>query len=124
MTNTNGYSKPELPEAPASFTVRAVSPTGFGVMFTVRDHQVKSLIGKAEVLLVYLADHDYRPEGKSASVPTAASHGAGSMVCPTHGKPLKASQHRPGELFCTAKVADDDGSGTGRAVYCKYKVKP
>jgi hypothetical protein len=41
-------------------------------------------------------------------------------LCPTHNKPMKPSKYGDG-WYCPVKVADDDG--TGKAVYCKQRVK-
>lgn len=120
---TNGSAPREpLPEAPASATFRYVHPSGFEVMLTLRDFNGTTLLGKVDAAIAHLERQGCTPTPAAGKGSTKPAQGDGSApLCPTHNKPMKQSQHRPGEWFCSVRIADDDGAG--RAVYCKQKVK-
>lgn len=108
-------------EAPASFNVRAISPAGYDVQLTLRSEEGAELMPRALAALAWLEQHGFRPTGKQAH-PASNGHGpngTGAPLCPTHGRPMKPSRH--GGFHCTAKIADDDG--TGRPLYCRQKLE-
>jgi len=111
-------------EAPASFNVKAISPQGFDVMLTLRDGDTKALMGRVEGALAWLASKGFQPTGRrsGSSGNSQANNGNQSEapLCPTHSKSMLPSKHGSG-WYCPVKIADDDG--TGKAVYCKQRVK-
>ena len=66
----------------------------------------------APVVLDWLNAKGYKPTTNGAKI-------NGAPQCPTHNRPMQPSKH--GGYFCPVKVADDDG--TGKAAYCKQRVK-
>lgn len=107
-------------EAPASFNVKAYSPQGFDIMLTLRDADTGALLKRANSALEWMLKHGYSPTRRSGNGGNSGQqdNGGEPPLCPTHNKPMKASKH--GGWFCTAKIADDDG--TGKPVYCKQKA--
>jgi hypothetical protein len=106
MTTTNG-TKPALPEAPASATLKATL-RGYEVLFTLRDHSGRELLAKLGAAIDALEAMGAQPAASrgSAGVPN------GSVpICPYHG-PMKPSKF--GGYHCTAKMGD--GS------YCKERA--
>jgi len=116
---TAGFS---FTEAPASFNVKAISPAGFDVMLTLRDSDTMALMKRMHEALAWLVGKGYQPTGRRGGGNNQASNGNQSEapLCPTHGKPMLPSKHGSG-WYCPVKIADDDG--TGKAVYCKQRVK-
>lgn len=107
-----------LPEAPAAATVR-VAWRGYDVLLTVRDHDGRRVLSRLDAALAWLEANGGAPGGASptATSTARAQSGAAAPTCPTHGRPMKPAQR--GGWYCTAKLADDDG--TGRPVYCRQR---
>lgn len=130
VSNGNGAATtapaPTFAEAPASATLRTISPTGYDIMWTVRADSVKALTERVTFLADWLGKQGYTPTPTRAAAPaTTAPNGQGNgqgaeaaPICPTHGKAMKQGRHG---WFCPVKLLDDDG--TGRPVYCKQTVK-
>jgi len=110
-----------IPEAPVSWTARYTSPEGFDCMLTLRGSEVKAVMGQAKAAVEAMVKAGCKPQ---ASRPAASSNGNGNgenaPLCPTHGKPMKKSQHGGG-WYCPVKIAEDGGDG--KPVYCKQKAK-
>jgi len=104
-------------EAPASCNVR-FTWRGFDTMLTLRDTSGKALLDKMGAALDTLEKLGAEPTGYRSNGQNATTNG-NAPLCPTHGQPMKPSKY--GGWYCAVKIADDDG--TGRAVYCKQKVK-
>lgn len=106
-------------EAPASCTVKFYIGD-YDAMLTLRDMTGQALLAKLPALLSTLgkmgATPTYRRRDADPASNGQATNG-NAQICPTHGKPMKESQH--GGWFCPVKIADDDGSG--KPVYCKAK---
>jgi hypothetical protein len=119
-TNTNGSAKPTpatFTEAPASLNFRFDYRGATGIQLTLRDVSGGALLGKIDAVIDHLEKMGATFSGGSGSAPTPPAP-AGAPTCPTHGKPMKQSQH--GGWFCPHKIADDDGAG--KPIYCKQKV--
>ena len=100
-------------EAPISVTIK-FGLRGFDTMLTIRGESGVEVLPKLQGALDWLQ--------KAGAAPTTrgGNGNAGAPLCPTHGTPMKRSQHGSG-WYCPQKVADDDG--TGKPVYCKQKIK-
>lgn len=105
-----------LPEAPASVTVKVLY-RGHDVMLTLRGLDGRSVLGRLDVALTWLAEHGATPATTSGSSTRPADSGP-APTCPTHGRPMKAGKR--GGWFCPVKIADDDGAG--RPVYCRQRM--
>ena len=103
-----------LPEAPASATLR-LDYRGHDLLFTLRDHDGRSVLARLDAALDYLDTHDSTPAVPTA--PRAIANGA-APICPTHGQPLLPSKRGTG-YYCPAVVEDD---GTGKPAYCRHKA--
>lgn len=115
VTPTASYT-----EAPASCTVKVISPAGFEYLLTMRSTRVADVLSQAATLESWLTSHNWTPaptRQASQTATQAPATGATAPICPTHG-PMKQGKRG---WYCPHKLADDDG--TGRAVYCKYTVK-
>jgi hypothetical protein len=99
-------------EAPASVTIKTISPAGFDVMLTIRDADTAALMGRIKAALGWLADNGYRPTAHMNGSKPNASANNDAPICPYHG-PMKRSKKFNG-WYCSAKMGD--GS------YCKEKV--
>lgn len=123
QTNGNGAGTtapaPTFAEAPASATLRTISPTGYDIMWTVRADSVKGLTERVAFLADWLGKQGYTPTPARASSSTTQGTGQAAPICPAHGKPMK--QGKGGDWYCTAKLADDGGDG--KPVYCRHRVK-
>ena len=104
-------------EAPASATVKLISPDGYDVLFTLRGEAGADLLPKLTGALDWFKGHGYAPTTNGHARGNGHSDSS-APKCPTHNTPMKPSKH--GGFYCSVKVADDDG--TGRAVYCKQKA--
>ena len=107
-------------EAPASANCRIVDASGFEWQITVRASDWRDLLRQAGELRAALVKAGCKPAGGRSSGANANGASANAPTCPTHGSPMKQSQHGGG-WFCPVKVADDGGDG--KAVYCRQKVK-
>lgn len=110
--NGNGY---QLPEAPASATVKVISPNGFEILFTIRDTDAAMLFRRVQSMVGYLEHSGYTPPpqrgGRSKKTYVQAPADGGAPLCPVHNAPMKASQY--GGWYCSRK--DDAGN------YCSHK---
>jgi len=86
-------------------------------MLTLRAADATDLMPRALKALEWLT-----AQGFTAG-PVKTNHGGNgngnAPICPTHNKPMKASQH--GGWYCPVKIAEDGGDG--KPVYCKQKAK-
>jgi len=115
-------SENTIPEAPVSWTVRYQTTEGFDAMLTLRGSEVKAVMGQAKKAVEAMVKAGCKPQASRPAAPATANGGNGESapLCPTHGKPMKKSQHGGG-WYCSVKIAEDDG--TGKPVYCKQKAK-
>ena len=90
-------------------------------MLTIRGGEGADLMPKALKALEWLEGQGFSPSYRrhNGKASTSSGDNGKAPVCPTHGKPMQASKY--GGWYCPVKIADDDG--TGKAVYCKQKVK-
>ena len=109
---------PALPEAPASVTVKVLY-RGHDVMFTLRGHDGRTVLGRLDAALTWLEQHGATPATSTSSGSSTRPADSGpAPTCPTHGRPMKAG--RKGGWFCPVKIADDDGAG--KPVYCRQRI--
>jgi len=111
-------SEQTFTEAPASINIR-FTWRGFDTMLTLRDTSGKALLDKMATVLDHLEKLGAQPQGNGYRSNGNGQSNSNAPLCPTHGQPMKASKY--GGWYCAVKIAEDDG--TGKAVYCKQKVK-
>jgi hypothetical protein len=101
-------------EAPASVTVKTISPAGYDILLTIRDVDAPALMGRMKAALGWLEQNGYKPtaNGHAASANGIGSNGNAPM-CQYHG-PMKRSTKFNG-WYCPSKMGD--GS------YCKEQSK-
>lgn len=121
--NGNAPTAPTFNEAPASATLRVVTPTGYEVLLTTRAVKMFDLLGQLATLESWLAEHQWtpaptgRPASKASQGNAANSVPGDAPLCPTHQKPMKPG--KGGGWYCPVKLLEDDG--TGKPVYCKQR---
>ena len=112
---SNGFT-----EAPASWNTRYTRPDGFTCQLTLRGTDGADLLPTTDKAIEWLLEHGCQPVGNGyRGNGQSKANNSEAPLCQTHGKPMKASKY--GGWYCPVKIADDDG--TGKAVYCKQKVK-
>jgi len=107
----------ECTESPVSWTVRYTTVDGFDAMLTLRGDDLQKVMSLARSTTAGMSKAGCKPNGHTAAA--IGGNGKAAPMCPTHGKPMKQSQH--GGWYCPVKVAEDGGDG--KPVYCKQKVK-
>jgi hypothetical protein len=105
-------------EAPASFTVKCISPAGFDCLLTIRDETAAGLMPRVLASLEWLQARGFTPPyfpKHNGSAPAGGNGGgdANAPTCQYHGK-MKRSTKFAG-WYCPSKMGD--GS------YCKEQVK-
>lgn len=104
QVSTNGNAHTPAPasftEAPASATLRVVTPTGYEVLLTTRAGRMSDLLGQLTTLESWLVDHQWQaaPTGRptvKASAPTQASDGP-APTCDKCGQPMIRRTTRDG----------------------------
>jgi hypothetical protein len=119
-TSTNGAAT--FTEAPVSWNTRYITEGGYDCQLTLRGADLAKVMATAKQALASMTAAGCKPQ---TSRPPAAANGGGNgeaegaPPCPTHGKPMKHSQH--GGWYCPVKIAEDGGDG--KPVYCKCKTK-
>jgi hypothetical protein len=104
---------------------------GFDLTAEVYADEIPRLIDKLRAVGVVPANSPYVWEGKvddntgnylpiNGGAPRAQAVTGPAPLCPAHGKPMKASKHRSGEFYCSAKIGTDPATGTG--IYCTEKM--
>lgn len=113
-------------EAPASVNVK-VNYRGYDVLVTLRGPSGRDVLTRLDGALTWIETRGgtstLPPMGCAplATVDVQGGNGHdGPPVCPTHGRAMKRNRRDDG-WFCSAKVAEDDG--TGRVAYCKHTCK-
>ncbi len=106
-------------EAPASATVKALTPQGFEVLFTIRDTDAAQLFTRLQSLVGYLEKSGYTPPaargGKPKGPPPMQAPADGSApMCPTHQKAMRQGKWG---WYCATR---DDSTESG---YCGHKAK-
>ena len=90
----NNDKEQDLPEAPASMTMR-VWVRGFGIMLTVRDTTVSSLLKKTETLVDYAESHGWKnvwdttPQAATSHPTSSQALVKGQPTCSLHGNSTK-----------------------------------
>lgn len=118
-TNTNGHTPPQnWTEAPASATLRVVTPTGYEVLLTTRAGRMSDLLTQLTTLESWLVDHQWQaaPTGKGKPQAAQGDGDEPAPVCAIHGKPMtRRSKDGRSWWSCSEKLAD----GT----WCPYRPK-
>jgi len=78
--NGNGPAAPMHTEAPASATVKIVSPAGFDWMLTARDVTVAGLLDKIAQMEEYLLRHDWSASGGRQQASQVSGDGGRSFT--------------------------------------------
>lgn len=118
-------------EAPASVTVHAWNQDNFGVMFTMRDIDMKNLYARTSNFLKVLKSEGWKPdwktEGSTTLPPTQKAVVSQSSVpsatpnCGVHGTPMtwktgvSKKTGRPYAFWSCGEM--------NNGMYCDYKVK-
>jgi len=100
---------PTFAEAPASATLRTISPTGYDIMWTVRADSVKGLTERVAFLAEWLGKQGYTPTPArpATGAPSTAGQGNGqaqgegepAAICDTCGRPMKQKPRRDGKGY-------------------------
>ena len=126
----SALARQPMPEAPASATVKVIDPaTQMEWLVTVREPAAARLLIRslgemsatlAEAGLIGFDAYvdQRRAERATPLVESQVVDYTAPPNCPAHNRPMKQSQR--GGWYCTAKIADNDG--TGKPVYCKQKA--
>ncbi len=99
---------------------------GFDLTAEVYADEIPKLIGKLRSVGVEPAQTPYTWDAQQAAqmppagAPRTQPVEGPAPLCPAHGKPMKASKHRAGEFYCSAKIGTDQTTGTG--IYCTEKM--
>jgi len=115
----------EHSEARFSLTTKLVDAQGLEWLVTIRDgadlEAARDAWAVASQITAGLIKAGATPAGANGHAPSNGnSHNGTAPLCPTHGTPMKRSQHGSG-WYCSTKIAEDDG--TGKPVYCKQRVQ-
>lgn len=94
-------ASPTFAEAPASATLRTISPSGFDIMWTVRADSVKGLTERVAFLAEWLGKQGYtptpaRPATGAPSTAQVQVAGEPAAICDTCGKPMVKKPRRDG----------------------------
>lgn len=111
---TNG-----LPEAPASVTVRFWIDD-YGVLFTMRDEQVKELVAKLDFLMDYAKKRGWKPSWNKEGIKSAPAPAKAEPVgplCSLHKRPMKERIGPDGSVFYSHAMKDKQGNW----MYCSGK---
>jgi len=116
-------------EAPASATIHAWDVDNFGVLFTIRDTDAKTLFARMSNFIRVLKAEGWKPDWKTEGVSTSPTtqkavvsqpvasqppQNGDSPVCPKHNKAMTQGQWG---WYCKTK---DDSAPKG---WCNYKIK-
>jgi hypothetical protein len=105
-------------EAPASATVKAWNAENFGVMFTIRDTDARSLFARMNGFLKVLKLEGWKPDWKNEVAPervlnSAAAAAKPAPKCSIHGTPMEwkaGTSKKTGKPYafysCAQKLAD------------------
>lgn len=123
QVTTNGNSPAPAQtwtEAPASATLRVVTPTGYEVLLTTRAGRMSDLLTQLTTLETWLVDHQWQaaPTGKGKPQASQGDADEHAPVCAIHGKPMTRRTTKDGTRSfwsCSEKLAD----GT----WCPYRPK-
>lgn len=109
----------ELPEAPASMTLR-VWIKGYGVMLTARDNKVSDLLKKTITMVDYAESHGWKNTWEKEPIPNGhvstlkdATTNVPTPNCSIHGTPMEYKEgiskksNKPYAFWaCSQKLAD------------------
>lgn len=116
-TTTNGAAPTgaasALPEAPAAASVKVCDPDGREWILTLRTTTAAELLSRVVFLGEWLTSHQWTPAASKPSTSTTAAAGD-PPICPTHKRPMQRGRRG---WFCSARIADDDG--TGKPAFCR-----
>jgi len=107
-------------EAPASATVKAIDPTGYEWLLTVRADSVGDMMTRVSFLSDWFTRNEWKPAPTRASSPTTqAGQGNGqgngqpaeaAAICDTCGRPMKRKPRRDGNGYfwsCETKYGSE-----------------
>lgn len=123
VANGNGAA-PAAPsrhtEAPASATVKAIDPTGYEWMLTVRADSVGDMMTRVSFLAEWFARNEWKPAPtRGASAPTTQGNGQdaeSAAICDTCGQPMTQKPRRDGNGYFWSC-----GTKYGNGQWCKGK---
>ena len=114
-TNGNGNGHPPAQtwtEAPASATLRVVTPTGYEVLLTTRAGRMSDLLTQLTTLETWLVDHQWQAAPTGKGKPQAAQGDAATEdapLCDKCGQPMKRRTTKDGTRSfwsCATKYGD------------------
>lgn len=90
MENNEPKTQTQLPEAPASCTVKFKTPAGFEVLWTLRDESAKNLLFKYLAMEKHFVQQGYTPvvQGSGFKKPELPT-----KPCPKHNSPMKQNKN-------------------------------
>ena len=121
-TAPTGAASPSFTEAPASATLRTISPTGYDIMWTVRADSVKGLTERVAFLAEWLGRQGYTPTPARPATGAAPAQGTGRAeaepaICDQCGRPMKQKPRRDGKGYfwsCETKYGSEWCKGRPR----------
>ncbi len=121
-TAPTGAASPSFTEAPASATLRTISPTGYDIMWTVRADSVKGLTERVAFLAEWLGRQGYTPTPARPATGAAPAQGTGQAeaepaICDQCGRPMKQKPRRDGKGYfwsCETKYGSEWCKGRPR----------
>lgn len=110
-TNGNAPTAQTWTEAPASATLRVVTPTGYEVLLTTRAGRMSDLLTQLTTLEAWLVDHQWQaaPTGKGKPIQGDAATGENPPLCDKCNQPMKRRTTKDGSRSfwsCATKYGD------------------
>ena len=114
---------PVWTEAPASATLRVVTPQGYEILLTNRANTMNLLLGQLAALETWLSEHGWQPAPtrSTGGPPAQAAQGNApteeAAICDTCGRPMKRKERSDGKGYfwsCQTKYGSE---------WCKGKPK-
>ena len=120
-TNGNGHTPPaqNWTEAPASATLRVVTPTGYEVLLTTRAGRMSDLLTQLTTLESWLVDHQWQAAPTGKGKPQAAQGDAATEdapLCAIHKTPM-VRRSKDGRSWWSCSHKLDTGE------WCPYRPK-
>jgi hypothetical protein len=99
----------DLPEAPASATLKAWNPDNYGVMFTIRDFEARALFSRVNNFIRVLKAEGWKPDWIQNGEAKKEDHGP--EWCPIHKTVMKQFtkegrswySHKQDDAWCNGK---------------------
>ena len=115
-----GAAPVQWTEAPASATLRVVTPQGFEVLLTNRANTMNLLLAQLAALETWLSEHNWTPAPTRSAAPAAQAQGTGQAetppLCAIHKTPM-TRRTKDGRSWWSCNEKLDTGE------WCPYRPK-